>query len=50
MFSHILVLIMVNLNFIEGDSEAGTMSRESVPELVRLKRTIVSKIWWKMLV
>ena len=50
MFSHILVLIMVNLNFVEGDYDAGTVSRESVTELLRLRRSIVSKALWKMLV
>ena len=50
MFSHILVLIMVNMNFLEGNSDAGAISRESVPELGRFKKSIVSKVWWKMLV
>ena len=51
MFSHILVvLIMVNMNFVEGDNDAGTVSRESVSELLRLRRSIVSRALWKMLV
>ena len=44
------MFIIVNLNFIEGNSDAGTISRESVTELARLRRSIVSKVWWKMLV
>ena len=50
MFSHILVvLIMVNMNFVEGDNDAGTVS-QSVSELLRLRRSIVSRALWKMLV
>ena len=55
MFSPILVLIMVNLRMIESYSAASMngkrfLTNNSRPELVRLPRSIVSNIWWKMLV